>query len=289
MNRAMGWHPAYFIIAVAGLALTLMLITASCRRPSPTPSDLPSDLSALYEQAVTLHLEGRLREAGDLYAQVLAADPPQEAPADERNRAFRFAPRLFTTPTEPFALMDVVAILHPEQPLIAYHLFWEDDIDYPDDQEPCDHEVVWVAYDPAQDELTAVYTYYHGRILSNPVALTKATEHDSRPWIGIQWGKHGSLPYGWESLHGGEVRYNMRRTYRRLSTKGHRLRDHPLATDWPVTFDGTWEDFVDFSRPLESRDWLSKDRRVWVSRWGNAVLDQYVLRYNFHPKPDWPR
>ena len=47
------------------------------------------------------------------------------------------------------AIRDLVAIHHPVQPWIAYHLFWGDDIDFPEDNDPADHEIVWVAYDPA--------------------------------------------------------------------------------------------------------------------------------------------
>ena len=30
--------------------------------------------------------------------------------------------------------------MHPQRRLIAYHFFWEDDIDFPEDNDPCDHE-----------------------------------------------------------------------------------------------------------------------------------------------------
>ncbi len=78
----------------------------------------------------------------------------------------------------------------------------------------------------------------------------------------------------------------MQRTYRRLSTEGHRLRNHPLAAGWPATFVGSREEFVAFSRPVDSREWPRRERTIFVSRWGNAALDQYAPRSNFHPKPD---
>ncbi|RMF38791.1 MAG: hypothetical protein D6759_00445 [Chloroflexi bacterium] len=270
---------------IVGLLL-LASLDVAC---GPIPMTLQdSERETLYSQAMALHLKGRLREAGRLYARLLEADPPRPPTEEEQALVLRYAPRLFVTPQEPFPLLDVIAILHPERPLIAYHLFWEDDIDYPEDQEPCDHELVWVAYDPERGSVTGVYTYYHGQILDGTEAVAEAARHEGRPWIGVQWGKHGSLPYGWEAIGGGTVLQNMRRTYRRLSTEGHRLRNHPLAAGWPATFTGTWEEFVDFSRLVDSREWLRRERTIFVSRWGNAVLDQYALRYNFHPKLDWP-
>lgn len=41
-----------------------------------------------------------------------------------------------------------------------------------------------------------------------------------------------------------------------------------------------------FSRPVDSREWPRRERTIFVSRWGNAALDQYAPRSNFHPKPD---
>ena len=65
-----------------------------------------------------------------------------------------FAPRLVLVRGEFFPLKDIAAILHPEKPIIAYHLFWEDDLGFPSDNDPCDHEVVWIEYDPASLRVT---------------------------------------------------------------------------------------------------------------------------------------
>lgn len=106
-----------------------------------------------------------LTKPAPLYTRALELAPARPLTSQEQATVLRFAPLLQTTPTEPFALMDVVAILHPTKPLIAYHLFWEDDIDFPEDNDPCDHEVIWVELDEARRELVNYYTYFHGRIL----------------------------------------------------------------------------------------------------------------------------
>ncbi len=94
---------------------------------------------------VEYHENRRLNEASREYARALALDPGRELTADEWTLARRFAPRLYTTPTEFFGLRDAAVVVHPDRRLIAYHLFWDDDIDFLEDTDPCDHEVIWVA------------------------------------------------------------------------------------------------------------------------------------------------
>src|SRR5918996_4415636 len=104
----------------------------------------PADADELHEVGIAHHLERSLNEAAEAYDRALALEPPRDPNAIEWQRITAFAPRVFAQRDEPFALTDVAAILHPQTGIIAYHLFWEDDIDFPDDNDPCDHEVVWV-------------------------------------------------------------------------------------------------------------------------------------------------
>ena len=99
-----------------------------------------------------------------------------------------------------FQLRDAAAIVHPDRRTIAYHLFWDDDIDFPDDNDPSDHEVVWCVISPDQRRLVAFYTYFHNRVLeAPPEALRDAAAHLGRPSVAVQWGKHGSMPVGWQA------------------------------------------------------------------------------------------
>ncbi len=285
-SRDLCWLTMCGLVSLSLVALVL----GGCKAASSTTSRAreAEDLSALHEQAVALHRERRLKEASALYVQVLEREPPREPTQEEWALVLRYAPRLFVTPTEFFPLKDFAAVLHPEQPLIAYHMFWEDDIDFPNDNDPCDHEVVWVEYDAASGEVTGVYAYYHGDILSGEAAAADANAHGGRPWVGVQWGKHGSLVVGWEKLRTESVWLDMKRTHLRLHDEGHRQLNHPLARGWPRAFEGSWDEFVDFSQFVEPREWLESEGMVMVSRWPNAVIDQYFLRYNFYPKPEWP-
>lgn len=241
-------------------------------------------------QAVAHHLEGRLKDARQLYTEVLRLDPPRQPTTEELEHVKRYAPLLHTTPIEPLPLKDVVVIIHPERPIIAYHLFWEDDIDYPDDDEPCDHEEVWVSYDPESGRVTGVYTWYHSHLVTSPQAVDVANQRGGRPVVYVEWGKHGSLLDGWQDMRvdGVSIIGKMQRTHKRLQTEGHRLVDHPLARNWPSKFEGSWEDFVDFSHVVDSIEWIEDKDVVMVSRWGNATINQHFLLYNFHPKWEWP-
>lgn len=265
----------------------------------------PDPAAAKAAQANAYHLQRRLDEASVRYLELLSLEPAAAPNANQRAAILRFAPRVFQVSSDPFGLKDVAAIHHPTEPMIAYHFFWDDDIDFPEDNDPCDHEVVWVRYDPAAMKVVSFHTYFHDRILSSPDAIADAARNGQRPRVNIQWGKHGSLPYGWEKLsirpNSGDIErnylevdklvsladYNMA-AYRKLHTEGRRLPDHPLGRDWPRRFEGDWSDFIAFNKAIDIRPMLEKNGFMAVSRWNNAVINQRFLAYNFRPKTEWP-
>jgi hypothetical protein len=101
------------------------------------------------------------------------------------------APVLYLQRDETFPLSRVVAVIHPFEQAIAYHLLWRDDAHgaWLPFTIPTDEEVVWVAYD-STGQATHVWTYWHGVILSTD------WRGKGRVAINVQWGKHGSLPRG---------------------------------------------------------------------------------------------
>ena len=259
-----------------------------------------------HQRGVEFHIKRCLDEASQEYAAALKLDPPTEATAEQTALARHFLPRLFTTPSEPFRLKDFAVILHPSRRLIAYHLFWEDDIDFPEDNDPCDHELLWVEYSEDHKTITALSTYFHGRILrGSAAAIQEAKAHAGRPRINVQWGKHGSLLLGWEKLPivaveddaekkfypvGRQITlldYN-RGTYEKLTKEGRRLLEHPLGRGWPKKFVGSWQDFTNFSLLVDPGELLSSKQMIRVSRWNSATINQHFLRYNFRPKTEWP-
>ncbi|MEW5979201.1 MAG: hypothetical protein AB1898_25685 [Acidobacteriota bacterium] len=266
----------------------------------------PTTAETEHRKGVELHGQRCLTEASQAYARTLELEPPEDPTPRQRQMAFRFAPRLFLTANEPFELKDFVAILHPTRNLIAYHLFWDDDIDFPDDNDPCDHEIVWVEYDPDKSSLTGIITYFHGRLLrSDPVAVAEALANQGRPRVLVQWGKHGSMPFGWEQLRivadssdsessyypvGRSIsllRY-LEGTCRKLQQDGRRMQEHPLGRSWPRKFDGTCQEFSSFPVELDPTPLLQARQMIKVSRWNSATINQHFLRYNFRPKSEWP-
>lgn len=242
-------------------------------------------------QAEFYHLDGHLRRAGELYRQVLEMEPLLDLKEKEKRLIQKFCPLLLTTSKECFPLRDVVAIHHPASPLIGYHLFWEDDYDFPDDYEPSDHEEIWIQYDPEREVVVKVMCWFHSRVIESDFAVKEAHNNRQRAIIRVEWGKHGSLLCGWENMHdpltGISFPQWLRKNYERVKSGG-RVPAHPLKRFWPVGFDGTFEEYTDFSVPVDPRKWLQEKPLMFKTQWVNAALFTQALHYNFHPKMEWP-
>jgi len=257
----------------------------------------PKNILYHYRLGYAYHLMRRLMEASDEYEITLKLDPPRLASEADLKLAAKYAPRLFVNPKEFFKLKDLVAVIHPKKEIIAYNLFWEDDIDYPGDNDPSDHEVAWIEFNKSKEEVTGVYTYFHKAILFTEESVKDSNLHHQRAKIFGQWGEHGSLLLGWEKLHpeaifekiGKRIKIkNMAQRYQELS-KSIKNPFHPLARDWPKKFNGSYKDFVNFSKNIELRRFLKNKKMVIISRWPNAVINRYFLSYNYFPKKQWPK
>lgn len=278
--------------------------TAACLSAGATAG---SGAAEHHQRGVAAHLRRALDEASAEYEAALRLDPPRPPTAAERALVQRLRPRVMTTASEPFALRDVAAVMHPRERLIAFHLLWDDDIDHPDDNDPSDHEVVWVGF-TADGRFDRLWTYFHGRVLDGGIeARADAAAHGGRAAVLVQWGKHGSMPLGWRAHRiqadsieteagynptAGPItleRYNQG-TYEKLQDAGARLHDHPLARlhAWPRFFRGSWSDFSQFPRSVDVDSALQRGGMILVSRWNSATLNQRFLRYNFKPKLEWP-
>ncbi|HLW60654.1 MAG TPA: hypothetical protein VKV57_12120 [bacterium] len=230
--------------------------------------------------AILQHNLGRLDVARRLYAEVTRLDPPRLLDDQQRRAIECLCPVLRTTVAECFPLRDCAAIHHPKDALIGYHFFWEDDWDYPDDDEPCDHEVAWVRYRPTDLAPVEVVSYFHGRILTG-----QAPRADARPTVCVQWGKHGSVPEGCAGRE--EVEAVLRRDFQ-SSSHGGRVPNHPLKQRWPPRFPGAWEEYVCFDRLVDPLPRLRDSGWLIAGRWVNAILHDFFVPYNFHAKREWP-
>ncbi|WP_025693148.1 hypothetical protein [Paenibacillus zanthoxyli] len=255
------------------------------RKVFPDEAEFPARQGEYY------HLDGQLRRAGRAYQMALELDPPLALTEREAAVIRRYCPLLLTTEAECFPLKDIVAIHHPTRPLIGYHLFWEDDFDFPDDYEPCDHEEIWVEYDPDKETVTQVMTFFHSSVISSEEAVREAREQGERPIIRIEWGKHGSLLKGWETINipmkNMTMQDWMRQTYEHVKAGG-RLPEHPLKRFWPRGFEGSYESYIDFSVLVDPLLYLERKPLMFKSLDANAILFTQAIPYNFHPKMEWP-
>lgn len=286
---------------------SLFLATTAATSSQNTKPD-PGDAASHHRAGVEFHLRRCLDDASREYARTLELDPPRQPNEAQWRLIRKFAPRIYVTRSEPFPLKDFATILDPTNRLIAYHFFWEDDIDFPEDNDPCDHELIWVRFSEDQKSIEKIWTYFHGRILEGDArAIADARRHAMRPRILVQWGKHGSMPDDWESIAitpnpgDTELKYYAAKgpvtlkqynegTFKKLSTEGRRLATHPLGIrlGWPARFAGTWRDFVDFSTLIDPLGILDKKKLAAVTRWNSATINRYFLTYNFRPKTEWP-
>ncbi|MDP6804701.1 MAG: hypothetical protein QF902_05130 [Rhodospirillales bacterium] len=262
-------------------------LQSNIRIVSPRKRDIPH----VYAQAVELHKKRRLDEAAALYRTVLRLEPPRPASASELRLAKRHLPRVCTTLREPFALKDLIVVIPPdrEQRLLAYHLIWGDDIDYLDDNDPADHEIVWVKYSP-DGRAEGAWSFWHSSVLSTSKAVADANAH--RVKISVQWGKHGSLLEGWEERIGIDESipafpHFEPLEFSRLKNERRRAVGH-YAERWPKRFEGDRSDFLAFPVEVDLEGKLDEHRMVVVGRHANAVITQWYLPYNIRPKFDWP-
>lgn len=235
-------------------------------------------LEILNRKAFDTHVLRRLNEASVMYSQLLNVKPPAPLNADELELVLSLAPILYTHSKDPFPLKSAAAILHSTESWIAYHLFWEDDIDFPEDNDPADHEVLWIRFDPQTKRPLEQVTYFHGHLLRETLAPSQY------PKTAIEWGKHGSLPM----TSGGEWTPVLKRNWEKLNQSGIRMPHHGLARTWPKRFAGTYEEYTKFETPVSLSKVLQQNKNWVKSKWANAVLDQYLISFNFAPKIEWP-
>lgn len=119
----------------------------------------------------------------------IASALPSDDPAV--HIAHALAPVLYLQRDEWFRLERVVAVVHPNRPIIGYYLLWRDDVHgaWIPFTKATDEEIVWVGYDSTQAP-TDIWTYWHGKVLHADWRGRGTVSID------VQWGKHGSMPRG---------------------------------------------------------------------------------------------
>jgi len=199
--------------------------------------------------------------------------------------AARFAPVLYLHESEPYEIIAVYAVLHPAKPYIAYHLFFEHDAVLFAGGD-ADHEILWVEYDPVSLKAANVLSLWHRTVIRTDQCLMEAKASDQRPVVFVQWGQHGLLPSGWESLVSVRPRleviahYSIVHDLNRIPKIGSRTS--------AVAFEGTYEDYVRFEARVDTRVFLL-DTGVFVSEFPEERMAALAAgRFEFKVKKDWP-
>jgi len=197
--------------------------------------------------------------------------------------SLKFAPILYINKKEYFNLDDLFVVIHPVKPVIAYHLFWKDDIDFPDDGQPNDHEIIWVFYNDNRENIACLWTYWHGKILKQKFSPEDRIQH---PSVYIQWGKHGSMPSDWERKF--SLRPKVEFFFQYILCKYiHKHNRSEISQDWPEIFNGSFKDYKDFSFKLHLELFIQKDK-ILVGVDANQMIHR-IYSKNFSFKREWPK
>ena len=211
------------------------------------------------------------------------ADTVVHGSVDLTALAKRFAPWLRLNASEPYRVEEVVAVFHPERSLIGYHVFFTSDVVRPHAGTRYDHEIVWVTYDPVTLKIIDAHTYWHRTVLRTNACVLEAQRSSQRPIIDVQWGQHGMLPFGWQSL---------RTTRPFVELKVHYNLVRYAAVDRfpndvePLAFPGTYDDYVRFTGLVDLAALIHHDGVAVAISPKLAFRD--LLADEFAEKKNWP-
>gem|GEM_PF-2388623 len=214
--------------------------------------------------------------------EVIYYQEEQLAPFD---LALRFAPRLYTNPTEPYRIRDLIVFIHPQKPLIAYHVIWEDDSIGPGLGVEGDHEIAWIEYDPISLKLVDVWALWHRGILHTHQSVMEAKSHDQRPKLFVQWGQHGMLPVGWSKLPTARPEAELRLHF--TIAKSMQIGEYTGSKNIDsLRFQGDYSDYLTFSKLVDSRQYIHSEK-VIVGTDSNTIIARMVP-YTISAKQPWP-
>jgi len=194
----------------------------------------------------------------------------------------RFAPKLYLNSDEPSKLISVIPVHHPEKPLIAYHIIFDNDALFSGRGEIYDHEVLWVEYDPISYIVVDVPTLWHRTVIRTDSSLLDAKSSDQRPRVMVEWGLHGLLPLGWKKLSILRVNAEIRLHWF-LAQNASKV---PGVQKNKVRFDGTFEEFITFNDYVDTREIINYED-VIVALYSFEDLKKQIDN-SFALKKEWP-
>lgn len=196
--------------------------------------------------------------------------------------AMRFAPKLYLHADEPRTLLYIIPVHHPNRPMIAYHIIFDDDALFSGRGEKYDHEVLWVEYDPITYFAVDVPTLWHRTVIRTDTCLLDAKSSDQRPRVMIEWGLHGILPLGWKKLSILRVNAEIRMHWllAQMASKVPGLQKNK------VRYEGSFENFITYNHYVDSREFI-KNQKVITAEYSFEELKERVDD-SFSLKKEWP-
>jgi len=183
---------------------------------------------------------------------------------------------------EPSGILFYTAIIHPHKNIVAYHIGFDFDIDYPSESpyekwpDEFDNEVFWVEYNDNY-ESTTLTTLFHGY-----KAVITLSRRD-RPMVGIEWGKHGILPLnGRVVIKPYAVYLKLRWSWFRLSTYGIKNKNNPQIKHMLKKYQGNWKSYNNFTYILPN-----SLLTLMVCEYENACLFYARNSVYFKPRIEW--
>jgi hypothetical protein len=178
----------------------------------------------------------------------------------------------------------IIPVFHPTRPLIAYHIFFEEDALLAGRGKASDHEIVWVAYDPVALQVTDVRTLWHRAVLRTDACVAEARASGQRPRLLVQWGQHGILPRGWETSPSLRTRILLRLHY----LYGKHLAGLP-GVQWKgyhVAFPGDYADYLHFTEVVDTAKYLDGQGCVVAEHCASDLAARF--HRTFKVKKEWP-
>jgi hypothetical protein len=198
--------------------------------------------------------------------------------------AMWFAPDLYLNASEPFGLVAVVPVFHPSKPLIAYHMFFDDDAMLAGRGKELDHEILWVEYDPITFKVADVLTLWHRTVLRTEVCASDARLRGQHARVCVQWGQHGLLPFGWETLLTARPKLELR-IHHELARYINRIpkasRERP-----PVVFKESYEAYTTFSEEVHTSAYVETTTVVVAENSDEDLRSRMPL--SIFLKKQWP-
>ena len=125
-------------------------------------------------------------------------------------------------------------------------------------------------------------------MLRTEACIVDAKASQQHPKVFIQWGQHGLLPLGWDKLATVRPRVELLAHYS-LARTIPKIPGVQKNVDAPITFDGSWEEYIQFTKEVDVAYYL-RNAEIVVDEYPDAELRSRIepTYGEFGRKKEWP-